>query len=453
MTAALFTTPEPAPRYAYKGLTANRWRDLGRQALQAQRVRCVKYLDLYDGGVNATMMTGESRQLFRRLMKEARTNWCELVVNAVAERLAVQGFSFGDPDIDALVWDIWQASAMDADGEMVQTDALVCANCPTSVWPDDDSPMGVTIYPEHPMQTVLLYAPGQRRRPVAAFKSVLDTLTLGNVADTEHEVLITPDAAVTWLGSREPVYQENSTGSVPYVDVVPAPRTIGPPRSELHAAATIQQRINTTIYNRLVATDFGAFRQITATGVKLRQADGTLAPPFNVGADRLLGSENENAKIGVIPESNLSGYLDAVKEDVAALAAITQTPPHYLLGQIVNASGDALKAAESGLVSKVQRRAAHIGEAWEEVARLALGFIGNPGAVNFSAQVIWRDFETRSEAVVVDALSKMAQLGVPRDVLWAKWGASPQDIEAWKAMEAAEPIAEQTLSTEGEPTA
>jgi hypothetical protein len=453
MTTALFVPPEPAPTYRYLGISADRWRKLGRAKLEAQRIRCIKYTDLYDGKVPATMMSGESRQLFKRLMQEARTNWCELVVNAVAERLAVQGFSFGDPDIDALVWDIWQASHMDADSEMVQTDALVCANSTCGVWPDEDNPLGVTIYPEHPMQITLLYAPGTRRKPVAAYKSVLDIEGEQEVSDTEQEILITPDAAITWFGTWEPVYQPNPTGIVPYVDVIPAPRTIGPPRSELHAAATIQQRINTTTYNRLVATDFGAFRQVTATGVKVKGADGRPVPPFNVGADRLLASENENAKIGVIPESSLRGYIDAVKEDVAALAAITQTPPHYLLGQIVNASGDALKAAESGLVSKVQRRAAHIGEAWEEVARLALGFMGHPGAVNFSAQVIWRDFETRSEGVVVDALTKMAQLGVPRDVLWAKWGASPQDIEAWKAMEPVEPVTVPAAPTGGVQTA
>jgi hypothetical protein len=453
MTLALFTSSEPAPAYTYLDLTVEQWHEIGRRNLAVQRMRCMKYMDLYDGGINATMMSGESRQLFRRLMKEARTNWCELVVNCVAERLAVQGFSFGDPDTDALVWDIWQASQMDADSEMVQTDALVCANSICGVWPDDNNPMGVTIYPEHPMQMVLLYAPGKRRKPIAAFKSVLDINGFGTASDSEEDVLITPDAAITWLGSRGPVGQPNPTGIVPYSDVVPAPRTIGPPRSELHAAATIQQRINTTTYNRLVATDFGAFRQVTATGVKVKGADGRPVPPFNVGADRLLASENENAKIGVIPESSLRGYIDAVKEDVAALAAITQTPPHYLLGQIVNASGDALKAAESGLVSKVQRRAAHIGEAWEEVARLALGFMGHPGAVNFSAQVIWRDFETRSEGVVVDALTKMAQLGVPRDVLWAKWGASPQDIEAWKAMEPVEPVTVPAAPTGGVQTA
>ena len=50
------------------------------------------------------------------------------------------------------------------------------------------------------------------------------------------------------------------------------------------------------------------------------------------------------------------------------------------------------------------------------------------------AEVIWADFETRSEGQRVDALVKMATLGVPREVLWEKWGASTQEIARWKAL-------------------
>jgi hypothetical protein len=195
----------------------------------------------------------------------------------------------------------------------------------------------------------------------------------------------------------------------------------------------------------LVASDYGAFRQIWASGIRLaRQVvtspDGTestlLVQPYNVGANRLLTSEDPATRFGSIPESSLTGYLSAVEQDVLHLAAITQTPPHYLLGKMTNLSADAIKAAEAGLVSKVSRRALHIGETWEAVMRLALGLIGDPGAAMVGAEVIWRDFETRSEAQLVDALTKMATLGVPREVLWQRWGATPQEIQAWKGLSA-----------------
>jgi hypothetical protein len=104
-------------------------------------------------------------------------------------------------------------------------------------------------------------------------------------------------------------------------------------------------------------------------------------------------------------------------------------------------------------VSKVGRRAAHLGEGWEDVMRLAFTAIGNPRAVDVGAEVIWRDFETRSEGERVDALTKMASLGVPRPVLWQRWGASPQEITRWQAMAADEALMAAVAATPlaGEP--
>ena len=52
--------------------------------------------------------------------------------------------------------------------------------------------------------------------------------------------------------------------------------------------------------------------------------------------------------------------------------------------------------------------------------------------------MIWHDFETRSEGQRVDALVKMATLGVPTEVLWQKWGATQQEIDRWRALAARE---------------
>lgn len=430
------------PSYQYLGLSTADWRKAGLAKLEAQRARAVVNTSYYNGEFPLTSIPGPSRDIFRRLMRESGTNWCELVVNAVAERLSVQWFDFSDETINDLAWLVWQDNHMDADSEMAQTDALAVGHTFVGVWPDPVMTSGVRIDIEHPAQVTAFYLPGHRRDPVAVFKSFGGTGELLDLADlndgavtTRTDVLITPDRVQTWVGDQ-PVgsVEENLTRVVPYVEIRPAPSTLGPPRSELHSAKMIQDRINTTIYNRLVATDFGAFRQITATGVKIqRNPDGSFAAPFNVGADRLLATENENARFGVIQESSLVGYLNAVQADVMHLAAITQTPPHYLLGQIVNASGDALKAAEAGLVAKVRRRSGHIGESWEQVMRLALGYLGSPGAADVQAEVVWRDFETRSEGQLVDALVKMQTLGVPLDVLWARWGVSPTAIAEWQS--------------------
>ena len=383
-------------------------------------------------------MTQEERQTFTTFLAESQANWCELVVNAVAERLQITGFNFGDST--DMAWQIWQANCMDSDAEMVQTDALTAGSSFVLVQPDDDNATGVSITPESPREATVLYQPGSRRDAIAGYKRFTDIITQGII-----EVLILPEVIATWMPNEStPEVVPNPAGTITLCEVCPQPRIGLPARSELHSAIPIQDRIHTTVFNRMVATDYGAFRQIWASGIRLarqviQNEDGTqttaLTRPFDVGANRLLTAGDPAAKFGSFPESTLQGYLAAVEQDVETIASVTQTPSYYFgHTKMVNLSADAIKASEAGLVAKVKRRALHIGEDWERVMRLALGLVGDPGATMMDAEVIWADFETRSEAMLVDALTKMATLGVPKQVLWARWGASPQDIARWQQL-------------------
>ena len=416
--------------------------------LDIQAARSRWYQDYYDNeaGIIALLDT-EERRTFKTFLAEAGANWCELVVNAVAERLVVQGFRFASDGDSDLAWDIWQASQMDADHEMVQTDALVTGQSFVLVQADEDNPTGVSMTPESPMQACVLYEPGNRRRRRAGYKRFTD-----ETETTPTEVLLLPDQVVTWYPREDknrPVIEPNPAGVVGLIELTPQPRTLKPPRSELHAALSFQDRINTTIFNRMVATDYGAFRQIWATGIKVARevaktdAGGEVTKvtrPFQVGADRLLTNENPDGRFGAFPGDTLEGYLKSVEQDVTGLAAITQTPPHYLLGQMINLAADAIKAAETGLVSKVRRRSLHLGEGWEECERVAFHLIGNPAATDRSAEVIWADFETRSLGQLVDALSKLgaSPINIPQEVLWEKFGATRQEIERWEELAEAE---------------
>lgn len=408
---------------------------------QASRARA--YQEYYDGEARIlALLDTEERRTFQTFLKEAGANWCELIVNAVAERLQVVGFRFAGAADEA--WAIWQANQMDADAEMAQSDALITGSGFLLVQPDDDNPTGVSITVESPLEACVLYEPGNRRRRRAGFKRYADELG-GRTTD----ILILPDEIVTWPSDGTRARSEsNPAGEIGLIELVPQPRYPRPPRSELLPAIPIQDRICTTLFNRLVATDYGAFRQIWATGIKIARevikTDGggetvKVGRPFDVGANRLLTNENQDGRFGSFPESTLGGYLASVEQDVTMMAAITQTPAHYLTGTLVNLSADAIKAAEAGLVSKVRRRSLHLGEGHEEAMRCALRITGNPAATDMQAEVIWADFETRSEGQLVDALVKMATLKVPYEVLWEKWGTTQQEIARWKTMEPPEP--------------
>jgi hypothetical protein len=440
----------------------NRLREAAAAKLIIQSARSIEYQQYYDGEFPiVALLDTEQRRVFKTFLAESSSNWCELIVNAVAERLQVVGFRFDDEDAADAVWEIWQANGLDADSELAQTDALTMGSSFVLVQPDDDNPTGVCISVESPLQATVLYEPGNRRKRVAGYKCygtdyewlITGQSVLAQQSGAAVEILILPDQIVTWWPGSDrdaPQIEPNPLGAVGLVELVPQPRTLKPPRSELAPAMSIQDRINTTIFNRLVATDYGAFRTITAAGVKIgrniiRQPDGTdavqVVRPFDIGANRLLASEDPATRFGSIPESQLTGYLASVEQDMHSLAAITQTPMHYFPGKMVNLAADAIRAAEAGLVCKCRRRSTHLGEGWEEVARLALSAIGNPAATDTAAEVRWADMETRSEGQLVDALVKMATLKVPTVVLWERWGATPQQIEQWPAMLAAEPAA------------
>ena len=414
--------------------------------LEAQAVRARDYQAYYDNeaGIIAILDT-EERRTFRTLLDEAGASWCELVVNAVAERLSVTGFRFGSDDDDELAWAIWQASSMDADHELVHTDALVTGQSFVLVAPDDDNPTGVSVTVESPQEACVVYVPGNRRKRLAGYKRYREP---GETSFTEW--LITADEVATWpprSDRQRPIIEPNPTGVIGLIEIVPQPRTLGPGRSELVSAISFQDRINTTIFNRCVAGDFGAYRQVWATGIKLAREviktdDGgevtKVQAPFQMGVNRLLTNENAEGKFGSLPPSDLAGYIASTDQDVTMLAAATQTPMHYLTGQLVNLSADAIRAAEAGLVAKVRRRSLHIGEAWEETVRTAFTLTGRPGATDVQAETQWADFETRSIGQLVDSLVKMRTLGVPVEALWERYGATQQEIDRWRGLAEAE---------------
>jgi hypothetical protein len=119
------------------------------------------------------------------------------------------------------------------------------------------------------------------------------------------------------------------------------------------------------------------------------------------------------------------------------LAAVSQTPPHHLLGQIANLSAEALLAAETALSRKIAEFRASFGESWERVMRLAGEMDGDiTSAEDLAGEVIWRDMEQRSLAQAADALGKLKeQLGIPARGLWKRVpGVTQTELEDWESM-------------------
>lgn len=410
---------------------------------------------------------------YRVLMKQAITNWPELIVGSVTQRLEVTGFRFGDgpddapSDADKAVWEVWQDNALDARSKLLHEAALTNAHAYAIVWTDENGDPLIT--PEHASTTIVAYANDGHTR-TAALKRWVDD-------NRWYCTLYLPDGIYKFQGP-----ENGGTSSVPSVDgwdvrqpanedwplanplkVVPVvefavnqslkPGIFCNAHGEFERVIPIIDRINTTIFAGLLAQAYASFPVRALIGVEPEMVQKTdelgalvtddsdepvmeaKSPIDNLSVDRLIVAEDPNAKLVSLPESDLKNYIAYAEMSIRQLGAITQTPVHYLLGEMVNLSADAIRAAEAGLISKIGDHHVYIGEAWEEVMRLAMLAANpdDPQAQESGAEIQWKDAQNRSLAEQADAAIKLTDV-LPREAVWRKvLNATPQEIAQWKA--------------------
>lgn len=413
------------------------------------RLVYVDLMDRYYSGDHPLPRTHErAAEHFKRMLVQSRANWTGLVVDAVAERLHVDGFRLDEDEADKDAWQLWQRNNLDAESELVHVEALVAGESYVTVWRNEEDPETPLIMPESSREMIVALMPGNHREVAAALKMWEDDWT----GDT-NATLYLPDKIWKYrrrnTGPWEPRDGEsidNDLGVVPVVPFRNRPRLGIGGRSEIEDVIDIQARIDKTLLDRMMASEYAAFRQRWATGMEIPVNElNQPIEPFKSAVDRLWVAEDPDTKFGEFGATDLTPYIKAVEADVQHIAAITRTPPHYLLGQIVNVSGDALKAAEAGLSSKAASKTRHFGESWERVMRLAFAVLDDPRAKVTDGETIWASVETRTEGELVDALVKMKTLGVPNEALWERWGATQAEIDRWQEIALQDELARQAM--------
>ncbi|MER5501386.1 phage portal protein [Streptomyces sp. NPDC002561] len=401
-------------------------------------------------------------------MRDARTNWLSLVIDSPGERLGVDGFRFDDPDDrsadSAKVSDteanrIWQENSMDADSALVHYGAMSQRRAFVLVEKGDDGRPVLTH--ETPTQVAVEHEQGNRRKLAAGLKLWRDDWT-GNTratlwTPTDVHEFTTRTSSPTFSGRAAelrgwdalalPTHPDgrrtNELGMVPLVPFINRRNRRPEGFAEHEDVLSIQNRINLSLINLIAAMKYGAFRQRYASGLEIAEdpITGKAMEPFQLDIRKLWTTDDPEVKFGEFAATDLGPYVKAVTAAVQDLAAISRTPPHYLIGAVVNVSGDALKAAETGLISKVRDRQRAFGESWESVMRLAFRVLGDDTrAKAWSAETIWRDPESRTVSELADAAVKKASAGVPWRQRMEDMGYTPAQISRMEIDRAADAL-------------
>lgn len=446
---------------------AEQWRVLLEQRLADRMPRVQLYTSYYEGNHRLAFASSKFREAFGDLFEAFSTNWCGLVVDSAVERMAVQGFRFGEEsESDDDAWAIWQANRLDAGSIMAHTEAVKCETAYVLVSPPPAGGTMPRLTVEHPSQVVVEHDPADQSR-LAALKKYRAANGDAISVVYEPERITTFRAAGVGLGLaglglilpagvglsawQQVNQQPNPLGVVPVVPLENNPGLLTGGISDLRPAISLNDAANKFFTDMIVASEFQAFRQRVLTGVEIPTDPVTGDPmvTLEMSVSRMLAFEDENAKVFDLPAGDLSNYVNAIDLAIQHLAAQTRTPPHYLLAKLVNLSGDALKAAETGLVARVRRKQIDFSDSWEEAMRLAFGWralarqrAGDTAGAELDArraqaqdaETIWRDPESQAPGVIADSLLKKAQIGVPWQALMEEAGYSPQQIKRMKAL-------------------
>lgn len=426
--------------------------------LDADAPRLQRIDNYINGHHDDPYMPDSADDEYHLLAARSVSNWMPLLVDTPCQALYVDGFrrgrrpnanAFGMDDRKEIggsdpEWDHWQVSRLDERQGAIYRGALRYGHAFALTERDRRSRKIVT-KGLSAMKTAALYEdPANDLVPYAAltvtkWQKVGDDGWDGKARmwDGKNEYPVTfksltdENSIKVHNGKRHGASECPVTRFAASVDL--EGRTVG----VVEPMIVLQNRINQTMFDLLVAQTYASFTVRTATGMappmKMQPAtneDGTIIPgewepvlgedgrpqleDVRISAKRLLIAEDPEARFGNLDGTPLSGLIESIDMSIKHLSAVSQTPPHHLLGQIANLSAEALQAAETSLARKVESFRKAFGESWERVLRLAAELDENPTAAeDFHGEVLWRDMEARSLAATADALGKLHDMGLP----------------------------------------
>lgn len=491
--------------------SAEWWADRLHKQLIDRQAHLERMHAYYRGDHPLPWLPNQLKELAARILRMSRTNYMGLVVDSTVERMECLGFRISEPEqepqadptkklrddegdavkqpgddtdhdsTDQETFRQWQANHLDAISSEAFKEAAISGTVYWLVGPNPDDEKTPRVTMEHPAQMIVEYAPGDVRQRDAALKVWHD-----DRKNLLMATLYTPAKIYKWQGKKnakpdkwEPregvdFAADNPYGVVPVVEMRFNAQTIFEDGkltycgvSEIADVIDVQDRINKTLADRLVTQDFGAFPQKWATGwaedddeadlAAQQEAQGLTpgsahpASKVNFGRDRLVVATDKEVRFGEWASAPMDPYSNAKNEDVKDIAARTRTPSQYLLGEMVNISGEALQSAESGLVSKVKERSRGMGEALEELVRLMLKASGDKrDLTKLIIQTVWRDPEFRTIGQMADAVIKKHLAGLTS---WAQTmedaGYTPDQIRRNRREKRQDALADAALNFTG----
>lgn len=404
--------------------------------------------DLHDAYYNGEMRIADLGISIPPALRNLRTvmGWPRVVVDAIDERLDVEGFRLSDTtDADMDLWDLWQANNLDEESQLAHLDALVYGSAYVTVGSPDTSGDAPLICVESPLDLVCDWDP-RSRTVLAAFRQFHEP-TLNHPNDRSGTLYL-PNQTISLFmdtGSWQVIGRDvHNLGTVPVIRMSNRART-----SDRRGKSEITPEVISltdaacrTFLGMDVAREFFAAPQryiLGASESAFQDAEGNPKSAWETYLGRVLALEGNSTadgqavSVGQFAAGDPASFTKVLDSYATAMASITGLPSEYLgITTTIPSSADAIRMGTDRLVNKVKRKQRAFDGAWEETMRLAL--LIRDGKVSDDArsmETVWRNPEIPTPVATTQALHLLVQGGIvpaTSDVVLEKWGFSAVEI-------------------------
>jgi Phage portal protein, SPP1 Gp6-like len=360
------------------------WLRVLTRRMDLRRLGVLMLRSYVDGNAPLPEMSRETRQAWMYFQRRARTNWGELIINSVVDRIVPNGLTVdgsNDSSDAKQLQKVWTSNRMSGVFKEWLRYGMIFGQSYLTVWSKngpDVTPLGATtrtntiITADSPETMIVVTDPLQHWKPVAALR------TWRNIDEARDYCIVWTQGA--WQQFVRPTYTRIELKIIPSkwlinlaegawtADGMPGGKTDDPTAPvpvvvynnpggagdyELHL--DLINRINAGLLERLVVASMQAFRQRVIEGGELPEKDehGNRIPyedVFPPAPGALWNLPMINGQVLTLKETeaiDLRPLLEATKDDVRQLSAVTRTPLPMLLPDSANLSAEGAKGAEA----------------------------------------------------------------------------------------------------------
>ncbi|MFF7191779.1 phage portal protein [Streptomyces sp. NPDC008222] len=406
----------------------------------------LKLMDAYyEGTQPLSYMAPEIQVELSDRMRQVVINWPQLVVDALDERLDIEGFRYAKsgPTADDL-WEIWQANNLDEGSQQAHVDALALKRAYAIVGSNDEDEATPVITAESALEVYAERDP-RTRQEIAAVKRWEEPAAAGAMP-VQNAMLYLPDMRVQFEKQKgawvEVDRDEHGLGQLLVVTLANRPRLRhADGTSELRSVIPLSDAACKIATDMMVGAEYYIMPRRWATGVSrddFADENGNPLGAISSLAGRMWLNESTEVKFGQFPEAQLTAFHDTLNQLARLVSSLTGLPPSFLgLATDQPPSADAIRASEARLVKRAERRQRAFGEGWERVMRLAL--LVRDGSLDPKARSLetaWRDAATPTFAQKADAVTKLHASGIlPTEQAWEDLGYSAEQRDRMRAMQ------------------